>query len=292
MTGRGAKTKRALWWAFLVIFIASGAWIGFYLYTTVSSEQTISAMNAELAAVRGAPATVQLGAAHAAASAIEPATPAYRTAQAAQPEATHTPMPTETPDPLLVEYQTLALKNPDMIGWVYIDGTKIDYPVMFTPGNPQKYLHKDFSGRYSFSGLPFLDARCDPAAETQNQILYAHNMRSGLMFAELHKYLDATYLQDHPTIHFDTLTRRGAYQVIGVLQVDLTGMKAPSMMCYSLFTTETQADVDALNSYIAQYATVKIGDVALNDRIVTLSTCQRLGSIDRLVVIARMPKAA
>lgn len=257
----------------------------------MSGEQAISAMNAKLEAVRETPTATQLSVTDVTAFEIETATPSLLTAGTVLPAVTDAPLPTATPDLLLVEYQTFALKNSDMIGWVYIDGTVVDYPVMFTPGDPQKYLHKDFSGRYSFSGLPFLDARCDPAAETQNQILYAHNMRSGLMFAELHKYLDATYLQAHPTVHFDMLTRRGAYQVIGVLQINLTGMQAPSMMCYSLFTTETQEEVDALNSYMTQYATVKIGDVALNDSIVTLSTCQRLGSIDRLVVIARMPKA-
>jgi len=297
MAGYTGKTRSVLWWFFLVLFVVSGTWIGFYLYSTMSDENAIAAMNAKLVTIRTETKNedsyvtdIPTSVTTTGTSSSLPAKAAFLVSEGLTPSPV-TPTPTVSPDPLLTEYQLFATQNADMIGWVYINDTVVDYPVMFTPGDPQKYLHRDFSQRYSFSGLPFLDARCDLTNKTQNHILYAHNMRSGLMFAELHKYLEPDYLQAHPTIHFDTLTSRGEYQVIAVLQINLAGMQAPSMKCYRLFSTETQEEVDALNEYLEKYATVKVGNVQQNDGIISLSTCQHLGSVDRLVVMASMHKA-
>ena len=70
--------------------------------------------------------------------------------------------------------------NSECIGWISIPGTAVDYPVMHTPDNPQKYLHKNFYSEYSQSGVPFLDGRCD--ADSDNLIVYGHNMKNGTMF--------------------------------------------------------------------------------------------------------------
>ena len=273
------RLKRIVWWLLLVLFIASGIWISFYLYSTYTTAQTMAEMSRAIAAARSVtPSTVSTG----------------QVNTTTMPDAKETALPTastqEMRDPLLAQYQTLAQKNADMIGWVSIQDTIVDYPVMYTPLQPQKYLHLDFEQRYSFSGLPFMDARCTPDNETQNKIIYAHNMRSGQMFAQLHQYLDDSYLAQHPTIHFDTLTQRVEYQVIAVLQVNLVAMTSPTMLCYSMFSTDTQQSIDELNAYLTKYATVRVSDALLGDSILTLSTCQHIGSIDRLVVVARSPK--
>lgn len=200
---------------------------------------------------------------------------------------TQTVAPTATEDPVLAVYRTFATQNKDMVGWVSIDGTVVDYPVMYTPGDPQRYLHRDFQGQYSFSGLPFLDARSDLENPMQNRILYAHNMRSGLMFAALHQYLDPTFLAEHPMVRFDTLSQTAVYEVFAVLQVNLASMESRSMRCYSMFDTASRKDVAAMNEYLTRYAKYQLAEIKPNDAILTLSTCQHLGSIDRLVVMAR-----
>ena len=81
--------------------------------------------------------------------------------------------------------QALIAENADCIGWLSIDGTNISYPVMHTPSNPQKYLRRNFYGRYSQSGVPFLDGRCD--LQSTNLIIYGHNMKNGTMFSDLKK---------------------------------------------------------------------------------------------------------
>ena len=98
--------------------------------------------------------------------------------------------------------QALIAENADCIGWLSIDGTNISYPVMHTPSDPQKYLRRNFYGKYSQSGVPFLDGRCD--IQSTNLIIYGHNMINGTMFADLKKYVDKDFLSAHRTVKFET----------------------------------------------------------------------------------------
>lgn len=98
--------------------------------------------------------------------------------------------------------QALITENADCIGWLSIDGTNISYPVMHTPSDPQKYLRRNFYGKYSQSGVPFLDGRCD--LQSTNLIIYGHNMKNGTMFADLKKYVDRDFLNAHRTVKFET----------------------------------------------------------------------------------------
>lgn len=75
-------------------------------------------------------------------------------------------------------------ENPDCIGWLTIDGTRIDYPVMYRPGDKNYYLHRDFNGEYSANGCLFLAEECVPG-DSDNLIIYGHHMNSGKMFADL-----------------------------------------------------------------------------------------------------------
>ena len=98
--------------------------------------------------------------------------------------------------------QALSTENADCIGWLSIDGTNISYPVMHTPSDPQKYLRRNFYGKYSQSGVPFLDGRCD--IRSTNLIIYGHNMKNGTMFSDLKRYVDRDFLNAHRTVKFET----------------------------------------------------------------------------------------
>ena len=98
--------------------------------------------------------------------------------------------------------QALITENADCIGWLSVDGTNISYPVMHTPSDPQKYLRRNFYGKYSQSGVPFLDGRCN--LQSTNLIIYGHNMRNGAMFSNLKKYVDREFLNAHRTVKFET----------------------------------------------------------------------------------------
>lgn len=114
--------------------------------------------------------------------------------------------------------QALIAENADCIGWLSIDGTNISYPVMHTPSDPQKYLRRNFYGKYSQSGVPFLDGRCD--LQSTNLIIYGHNMRNGTMFSGLKRYVDREFLNAHRTVKFETVDGIRYYTVAEVLKTN------------------------------------------------------------------------
>ena len=116
--------------------------------------------------------------------------------------------------------QALIAENADCIGWLSIDGTNISYPVMHTPSDPQKYLRRNFYGKYSQSGVPFLDGRCD--IQSTNLIIYGHNMKNGTMFADLKKYVDKDFLSAHRTVKFETADGVQTFTVTEVLKTNIS----------------------------------------------------------------------
>lgn len=114
--------------------------------------------------------------------------------------------------------QALITENADCIGWLSIDGTNISYPVMHTSSDPQKYLRRNFYGKYSQSGVPFLDGRCD--LQSSNLIIYGHNMKNGTMFSDLKKFLNTDFLNAHRTVKFETADGVKTFTVTEVLKTN------------------------------------------------------------------------
>ena len=112
----------------------------------------------------------------------------------------------------------LIAVNGDCIGWLSIDGTSISYPVMYTPNEPQKYLRRNFYGKYSQSGVPFLDGRCSTVGG--NLIIYGHNMKNGTMFSNLKRYVDRDFLNAHRTVKFETADGVQTFTVTEVLKTN------------------------------------------------------------------------
>lgn len=117
-------------------------------------------------------------------------------------EVLHTECPSTEPMEL-EQYRAIHEKNPDTFGGIYIEGTSVDYPVMHTPDDPERYLRKNFDGNYSNSGVPFMAAECFEGCG--NYILYGHNMKNGSMFNNILFYKDESFMRDHPIIKFDTM---------------------------------------------------------------------------------------
>ena len=114
--------------------------------------------------------------------------------------------------------QALIAENSDCIGWLSIDGTNISYPIMHTPSDPQKYLRRNFYGKYSQSGVPFLDGRC--STNGGNLIIYGHNMKNGTMFSDLKKYLNTDFPNSHRTVRLETADGVCLFTVTEVLKTN------------------------------------------------------------------------
>lgn len=110
-------------------------------------------------------------------------------------------------------------QNSECIGWLCIPDTAVNYPVMHTPDNPEKYLRRNFYGEYSVSGVPFLDGRC--SLGSGNLIIYGHNMKNGTMFSDLRHYADNAFRESHAVIEFQTADGSKFYTVTEVRITDI-----------------------------------------------------------------------
>jgi len=173
----------------------------------------------------------------------------------------------------------LTSMNPDYFGWISIAGTNINYPVMHTPDNPQKYLNRNFYGEYSFSGVPFLDNRC--SADSTNLIIYGHHMNNGTMFADLCHYTDYSYLSEHSTVVLETIDSVSAYTVFSV-------MKVKSDDDWYKFTSAlTESRYNSMIEYAEEKSIYDTGITPkYGQQILTLSTCYGNSSDGRILILA------
>lgn len=183
-------------------------------------------------------------------------------------------------------YENLLDLNEDLVGWIHINDTNINYPVMMTPSNPEYYLRRDFEKNTSTSGVPFIGMGCDINPQTNNVIIYGHNMRNGTMFSDLTSYLNKSFYEEHKTVSFSTLSEEQEYEILAVFVID-TSIGNGHFDFYN-FTdmneTKFETYVDTAKS-LSRYETNI--DATFGDRLITLVTCEKTSSTNgRLVVIA------
>lgn len=173
----------------------------------------------------------------------------------------------------------LTSMNSGCFGWISITGTNINYPVMHTQSNPQKYLNRNFYGEYSYSGTPFLDARC--SADSTNLIIYGHHMNNGTMFAELCNYTNTSYRDEHKAVVLETKDGVSAYTVFSVLKVKSDDE-------WYRFTSElTENRYNSMVEYAKEKSIYETGIAPKYDQqILTLSTCYGNNQNDRILVLA------
>lgn len=198
-----------------------------------------------------------------------------------------TTAPTQATQPtILPQYAQLYQQNPDMVGWIKIEGTAIDYPVMHTPADPEKYLHVNFEGVYSYPGVPFVDAAC--TMDSDNLLIYGHNMPNGTMFRSLMQYQQKNFWQNHPAIVFNTLYEEQEYEVLAAFYDRVYYKTEDVFKFYQFIDPETEEEFD---EGIAQFKEKALYDTGVNaeygDRLITLVTCAYHTDHGRFVVVAR-----
>ena len=180
----------------------------------------------------------------------------------------------------------LNKQNNDLFGWLRIDETPINYPVMHTPDDPQYYLRRAFDKSSSQSGTPFLDAACHEGCG--NYIIYGHHMKNETMFGTLPKYADKEYWEQHKTICFDTLYEHGEYEVIAAFYGKAIAEGGPGFRYYQ-YTDLTDPAVFA--EYMEQVKAAAAYDTGITaeygDELITLSTCSYHTTDGRFVVVAK-----
>ena len=158
-------------------------------------------------------------------------------------------------------FASLYRENHDFIGWLSIEDTNIDYPVMQTPEEEEYYIHRDF---------------------------YGHNMKTGKMFHDLLKYENESFYKNHKYIQFDTIYGNGIYEVIAAFRTHILTEKEDGFRYYQFFNAE---DESAFNQYVSGCKALTgytiDTDASYGDSLLTLSTCAYHTDNGRFVVVAK-----
>ena len=206
--------------------------------------------------------------------------------------------PAEPTEPAAAEmtayekYAAVYAQNNDFVGWLCIEGTNINYPVMQTPEDPNYYLKRAFNRSYSDYGVPYVQENC-ALGISDNIVIYGHNMSNGSMFADLCRYEKKSFWEAHPIIHFDTLSGYGEYEIVTVFKT--VAYSQEGFKYYHFVDAESEADFDA---FLAQCRELELYDTGVDaeygDQLITLSTCEYSRKNGRMVIVAKkiVPPAA
>ncbi|MCR5520933.1 MAG: class B sortase [Lachnospiraceae bacterium] len=186
------------------------------------------------------------------------------------------------------KYRELFELNNDLAGWVSIDGTRIDHPVMQTVFDEEFYLHRNFDKEEDRAGLPFIDYRCDTDDRSTNIIIYGHNMKNGDMFHDLLEYESKDFFEKHRFVRFDTVYEEAIYEIVAVFRSKVMYMTDDSFKFYNFIEAD---EYDDLTFYLNQIKNMSLYDIdpseGLTDELITLSTCEYSEEDGRFVIVAR-----
>lgn len=189
---------------------------------------------------------------------------------------------------VLPELAELYQQNSDLAGWIHIEDTNINYPVMHTSDNPDFYLKHGFDKEYSDYGCPYVQENCDVQLPSDNVIIYGHHMKNGSMFADLEKFKSQDFWKEHKTISFSTVTDRYEYEIVSVFKTFVYSDSPESFKYYHFVNAETPEDFSAYIDRCKELALYDTGVSAeYGDKLITLSTCEYSRTNGRLVVVAK-----
>lgn len=178
-----------------------------------------------------------------------------------------------------IDFNALKNINPDIIGWIRIDGTVIDYPIVKCDNN-DKYLNTTFEGKRNKSGAIFMDYLCEPDFSGPNSIIYGHKMNNGSMFAALTGYKKQDFCDQYPDFTIYLPDREYTCEIFSAY------VTAAESKTYTVYYADTNDFADYI-SYATNKSLIKTDvEVLDTDRIITLSTCDYQFDDARMIVHA------
>lgn len=246
----------------MVVIVACGLWLGYYAVDSQHQKQTYETLAEDFLLVES------------------PSLSLAEDDSSGESSAVGEPVVTLTTAPPRHDLAALQAENSDCVGWLTIPDTTVDYPVVWTPNDPEHYLRRDFYGNHASGGTPFLDGRNQARAEGQNLILYGHNMLDGTMFKPIVQYLEPNSRQTHQDIYLELNGAQYHYQVIAALE---TNTRSP-VYTYTDLSGATEME----NFHSTLLEETGLDAVPHAEGYLTLSTCNNQGGNSRVLVIAAL----
>lgn len=184
------------------------------------------------------------------------------------------------------DFSSIIEKNSDFVGWIKIDGTNIDYPVVQNVTEPDYYMNHDFYKNKDSHGTVFADSSCK-VGESDNTIIYGHNMLDDTMFSQLTKFTDSSFCEKNGTIKFSTVNREKKYQLVCVFKISSENTKHfayHTIIDFKKCGTSANGYLKSASNYTIWKDNSSIDD---NTKLLTLSTCEYSYNDGRLVLIAK-----
>ena len=256
---------------FILVFLGSAAYLGFYFYKIHKAQDSFDSLKAMIKDNRS----------------VNPQTGK----DDHNPDADY--ITYDTIDGVTVQSKFVDIynMNKEFIGWLTIPDTNIDYPVMYTPADEQKYLHLDFDQNYSSSGTLFVAKSANPIKPSDNVLIYGHNMKAGTMFHSLLSYEKEEFYQAHKTFEFDTLSDDGKYEVIAAFRTQIDEDDPSLFKYYESFNFSDEKSFDEYVEKAKSLTPYTIDTTAkYGDKLLTLSTCAYHTNEGRYVIVAKKVK--
>ncbi len=195
---------------------------------------------------------------------------------------------TDTVTEKMLQLQELKKENEDIIGWIQIADTKIDFPVLQGKDN-KYYMRHTYKKEYSLDGSIFLDKDYDWDKPSDNLLIYGHNNKNGNMFQDLLKYEDENYYKEHPNINFTTTNEDCVYEIIAVFKSRVYYKSEKNVFRYYYFiNAENEEDY---NYYVTESKKASLYDTGktakYGEQLLTLSTCEYSQEDGRFVIVAK-----
>lgn len=191
----------------------------------------------------------------------------------------------------LSKYKKLYENNNDMVGWISIPDTNVNYPVMQTPDRPNYYLRRGFDREYAKMGCPFIQENCDINKPSDNLIIYGHNLKSRVMFGDLIKYENEKFWSEHKTINFDTLNKKQTYEIISVFKTVISEDNEDNGDEFDFYKFVDAKNEQEFNDYVNEVKKLSLYETGVDaeygDKLITLATCEYSRPNGRLIVVAK-----
>ena len=188
----------------------------------------------------------------------------------------------------MLQVKELQEQNPDIVGWLEITNTNINYPVLQGTDNTY-YMTHNYKKQNSKNGSIFLDANYNWNIPSNNLLIYGHNLGNGMMFQELLKYEQESFYQEHPVIRFTTAKEDAEYEIISAFKSRVYYQSEKNVFRYYYFINSKSEE--EYNQFIknAQNASLYPIDATASygDQLITLSTCSYYVEDGRFAVVAR-----
>jgi len=195
---------------------------------------------------------------------------------------------TETKTKRMLQLEELKKENSDIVAWLEIEGTNINYPVLQAKDNDY-YMDRDYKKAYSKYGSIFLDKDYDWSIPSSNLLMYGHNKNNNMMFGDLLKYSSEGFYKEHKNIKFTTLEEDAVYEILSVFYSRVYYQNERDVFRYYYFVNaENEQEYKEFVSNAKKASLYTTGVKAeYGDQLLTLSTCEYSQEDGRFVVVAK-----